>query len=107
MQSYCVADEDTVRGFQLAGVPGQAVSTLRETSDAIAAAYERAGCGLLIVTEEVVARLGPVLASLRLERSRPLVVEIPGPGRSTAGPGRESLGRLVRRMTGTSLEDDW
>jgi vacuolar-type H+-ATPase subunit F/Vma7 len=104
VQAYCVADEDTVRGFRLAGVPGQAVSTLQETAGAVAAAFERSDCSLLILTEQVAAGLGPRLLALRIERSRPLVVEIPGPRGPASGAGRESLRRLVQRVVGTSLE---
>jgi vacuolar-type H+-ATPase subunit F/Vma7 len=106
VQAFCIADEDTVRGFRLAGVPGQAVSTLQETSEAVTLAYERPDCALLIVTEQVVASLGPQLATLRGERNRPLVVEIPGPGGPASGAGRESLRRLVQSVVGTNLEEE-
>lgn len=106
MPAYCIAVEDTVRGFRLAGVAGQAVSTLQETAEAVARALERPDCDLLIATEQVVARVGPGLASLRVERSRPLIVEIPGPAGSPAGVRRESLQRLVQRALGTSLEGE-
>lgn len=102
MPFYCVADQDTVRGFRLAGVPGRAVATPEETDEALAWALERPDCELLILTEEVAAGLGPRLETLRLERSRPLIVEIPGP----KGPrvGSESLRRLLQRAVSTSLE---
>jgi V/A-type H+-transporting ATPase subunit F len=101
---YCIADEDTVRGFRLAGVPGRVVSTHPEAAEALAWAMEQPDCGLLILTEDVMAGFGPQLEALRVERSRPLIVEIPGPG----GPrsGRESLRRLVQRAVGTRLENE-
>ena len=102
MRLVCVADEDTVRGFRLAGVPGRAVSGPGEASEAIAWALEGPECGLLILTEEVCACLGPQVEALRTERSRPILVEIPGPGGPRAG--RESLRLLVQRAVGTSLE---
>lgn len=102
MPFYCVADGDTVRGFRLAGVPGRAVAAPAETEEALAWALARSDCELLILTEEVAAGLGIRLETLRLERSRPLIVEIPGPGGPRAG--RESLRRLVQRAVGTSLE---
>ncbi len=106
MKAYCIADEDTVRGFRLAGVPGEAVSTLQEMSEAVARAFERPDCALVIVTGQVAARLGPGFAALRVERGRPLVVEIPGPEAPVRGAGRESLRRLVQRIVGTSLEGE-
>lgn len=104
MPFYCIADEDTVRGFRLAGVPGRAVSKPEEAPEALAWAMEHPDCDLLILTEDVAAGLGPRLEALRVERSRPLVVEIPGPGGPRAG--RESLRRLVQRAVGTSLEKE-
>ena len=34
MNFYCVADEDTVRGFRLAGVEGRVVESPREAASA-------------------------------------------------------------------------
>ena len=106
MQAFCIADEDTVRGFRLAGVPGQAASTAGEAAEALAQARQRAGCGLLIVTGEVCASLGPELAALRAAGDGPLVVEIPGPGGARPATSPEGLARLVRSIAGTALEDE-
>ena len=38
MKFYCIADEDTVRGFRLAGVPGQVVTTPQQAAEALSAA---------------------------------------------------------------------
>ena len=35
MKFYCIADEDTVRGFRLAGVEGQEVSGPDEAAEAV------------------------------------------------------------------------
>jgi vacuolar-type H+-ATPase subunit F/Vma7 len=104
LRAYCIADEDTVRGFRLAGVPGRSVSTPMEGAEVLAWAMEQPDYGLLILTEDVMASLGPQLEVLRMERNRPLLVEIPGP----AGPKaeRESLRQLVQRAVGTSLEKE-
>lgn len=104
MPCYCIADADTVRGFRLAGVPSQAVSTPSESIKALAWAVAKPDCEILILTEDVAASLGPQLEAFRLEHERPLLVEIPGPG----GPrtGSEGLRRLVRSAVGTSLEKE-
>jgi vacuolar-type H+-ATPase subunit F/Vma7 len=99
---FCLADEDTIRGFRLAGVPGRAVASPREAAEALAWAREQPDCGLLILTEDVMISLGPPLDALQAERSRPIVVAIPGPGGPKAG--REDLRQLVQRAVGTSLE---
>ena len=104
MDLYIIADEDTVRGFRLAGVPGRAVSSFRGATEALAWAMEQPDLGLLILTEELCAGFGPQLEALRAERNRPVIVEIPGPGGPKAG--RESLRQLVQRAVGTNLEKE-
>ncbi|HXY28843.1 MAG TPA: V-type ATP synthase subunit F, partial [Acidimicrobiales bacterium] len=93
VQAFCIADEDTVRGFRLAGVAGEVVSTPREAAEALARARQLPDCALLILTEQVCSGLGPELSTLRLECNRPLVVEIPGPGGPMTAAGRPGLGR--------------
>ena len=105
MRAFCIGDEDTVRGFRLAGVPGEAVSTAGEAAEALARARRWADCGLLIVTEQACALLGQELASLRAAGDRPTVVEIPGPGGPRVVTSGDGLARLVRSIAGTSLED--
>ncbi len=106
MHAFCIADEDTVRGFRLAGVHGEAVSTPHEAADALARARQLPECALLIVTEQVSESLGPELVRIRLAGGRPTVVEVPGPrGPRTSAP-RASLKTLVRSAVGTALEDE-
>jgi vacuolar-type H+-ATPase subunit F/Vma7 len=106
LRLYCIADEDTVRGFRLAGVAGQAVRGPEEAAAGFTAAVERNDCDLLILTENVVAYLGPSLDALRAERSRPVVVEIPGPGGHLPGHGHDRLSRLVQGVVGTTLGEE-
>ena len=103
MRPYCIADLDTVRGFRLAGVAGQAVLGPEEAAAALARAVQETDCSLLILTENVVAHLGPRLDALRAERNRPVIVEIQGPAGHLLGRGHESLSRLVQGVVGTTL----
>ncbi len=106
MRALCIANEDTVRGFRLAGVQGEAVSTPREAAEALDRARHGPDCALLIVTEHVAAVLGPELTRLRLAGGRPIVVEIPGPGGPMTSARRTGLDRLVRSIMGTALEEE-
>ncbi|HNX95259.1 MAG TPA: V-type ATP synthase subunit F [Holophaga sp.] len=103
---YCLGDEDTVRGFRLAGVSGRTVLCPGEGADALggglAWALAQPDCDLLVLTEEVAAALGARMEALRNERTRPLIVEIPGP--AGPRPGRENLRQLVQRAVGSRLE---
>jgi V/A-type H+-transporting ATPase subunit F len=97
----CIADEETVRGFRLAGIGAQVASTAEEAWVAIEAAVDEADCGVIIITERVAAWIQPLIEMVRLQRDRPLIVEIPGPeGRL---PGRKSLHELVQEAVGVSV----
>ncbi len=101
MKFFCIADEDTVRGFRLAGVAGTAVSTPAEAAEALAKAIQEPEWGILILSSSIASRIRASVESVRLERERPLFVEIPGP--EGPAPGGESLRRLVQRSVGVSL----
>ncbi len=101
MKFCCIADEDTVRGFRLAGITGRAVTTVPEAAAAVQEAGERSDCGIIILTDKVAAGIRSQVDAIRLERDRPLIVEIPGPD----GPllGRKSLHQLVQEAVGMRL----
>ena len=98
MMFYCIADEDTVRGFRLAGLAGQAVSTAQQAAAAVAAAAARPDCGIIILTERIAASIRPQVDAIRLDRDRPLIVAIPGPEGPL--PGRKSLRQFVQEAVG-------
>jgi V/A-type H+-transporting ATPase subunit F len=98
VKCYCIADEDTVRGFRLAGVPGQAVAGTVAAAAAVSGAVAQPECGVIILTHQVAEGIREQVEAIRLERERPLIVEIPGP----AGPlpGRKSLRQFVQEAVG-------
>jgi V/A-type H+-transporting ATPase subunit F len=98
---YCIADETTVRGFRLAGVDGQVVTTAPQSATAIATLAAQPDCAILILTETVAAGIRPLVDQFRLERSRPLIVEIPGPEGPVAG--RKSLRQFVQEAVGMKV----
>jgi V/A-type H+/Na+-transporting ATPase subunit F len=95
---YCIADQDTVRGFRLAGIAGQVVTTAPQAAVAMEAAAARADVGIIILTETVAAGIRDQVDAMRLARTRPLVVEVPGP----EGPvtSRKSLREFVQEAVG-------
>ena len=101
MTFYCIADEDTVRGFRLAGIRGQAVSTAGEASTAIREAVDRGEGGVLILTQNIAAGIRDLVEALRLEQDRPLIIEIPGPEGPVAG--RRSLRQVVEEVVGLRI----
>jgi V/A-type H+-transporting ATPase subunit F len=95
---YCIADEDTVRGFRLAGIAGEVVTAAPPAARALGAAVSRADVGIIILTESIAAGLRDQVDAIRRTQARPLIVEIPGP----AGPlaGRKSLREFVQEAVG-------
>jgi V/A-type H+-transporting ATPase subunit F len=98
---YCIADEDTVRGFQLAGIGAQVAATAEEARITIDEVAARPDCGVIIITEKVAAWIRPQIEMIRLTRGRLLIVEVPGP----EGPlsGRKSLREFVQEAVGVSV----
>ncbi|MBM3887919.1 MAG: Vacuolar H+transporting two-sector ATPase F subunit [Verrucomicrobia bacterium] len=101
MKFYCIADEDTVRGFRLAGVEGRVVADARQAAEALAEAAAHADCGIVILTERVAVGIRERVDAIRFERARPLIVEVPG----SEGPlpDRRSLRQLVQAAVGIRL----
>jgi len=98
---FCIADEDTVLGFRLAGIAGQAVTTITETMAAIEEALVRPDCGIIIITQGIASGIHEKIETIRFERDRPLIVEIPGPEGEL--PGRKTLRQFVQEAVGISV----
>ena len=98
MKYFCIGDEDCVRGFRLAGIAGKIVTTPEQANVAVEEAMTRRDCGIVIITEKVASEIRRRVESLRLERARPLIVEIPGPDGPL--PGRISLRQFVQEAVG-------
>ncbi len=102
MNFYCIADEDTVRGFRLAGVEGRVVTSAPDAAEALNQAAARAETGILILTQPVAAWIREQVDAFRLQHDRPLLVEIPGPDGPLAG--RKTLRQLVDSAVGICVE---
>ncbi len=101
MKFYCIADEDTVRGFRLAGVAGCAVSTAEQAAAAFETAVAQPDHGILLLTEPVASAIRQQVDAVRQERSQPLIVEIPG----IEGPlpGRKAIRQIVQEAVGIRI----
>jgi V/A-type H+/Na+-transporting ATPase subunit F len=100
----CLADEDTVRGFRLAGVQGEAVESAPQAAAALERAAGTPDCGIIILTENIAAGIRAQVDRMRLERELPLIVEIPGPMKSQVRHG--SLRELVQQAVGISMSTE-
>jgi V/A-type H+/Na+-transporting ATPase subunit F len=98
---YCIADEDTARGFRLAGIVTHVAETAEQARAAVNETTVQPDCGVMIITEKVAAWIRPHIEMIRLTRDRPLIVEIPGPEGPI--PGRKSLRAFVQEAVGVSV----
>lgn len=102
MKLYCLADEETVRGFRLAGLAGRAAATPEQAASAFHALAALPDCGLLIVTQPVADGIRELVDRYRLEQERPLIVEIPGP--TGWVPGHKHLRQIAQDAVGVRVD---
>ncbi len=102
MRFYCIGDEETVRGFRLAGVAGWPVKTASEAAEALARVAAQPDVGIVLLTQKLAAGIRAQVDAFRLERDRPLLLEIPGPDGPL--PERKSLRQLVHSAVGIRID---
>lgn len=102
MRVACIADEDTVRGFSLAGVAGHKVTSPAEAAEALRHVLAEPDIGLIILTSQAAAGIRNEVEAVRLGRDRPLIAEIPGP--SGTLPLQRDLRHSVEEAIGIHLE---
>lgn len=102
MKFFCIGDENTVRGFRLAGIEGDVVFTPQQAAQAVRKALANQECGIIILTQKIAAAISQQVKIIRLERERPLIVEIPG----AEGPlsGRKGLLQFAQAAVGLNLD---
>jgi V/A-type H+-transporting ATPase subunit F len=98
---YCIADEDTVRGFRLAGVEGRAVAEPKQAAEALDEVFRRMGVGIVILTDVVAAGIRSQVDAYRAGSACPLIVEIPG--LKGPMPGRKTLRQFVQEAIGMRI----
>lgn len=104
MKFYCIADEDTVRGFQLAGIAGEAVVSAPDAGAAIRKAMTRADCGVIILTSRIADFIRPLIEQLRHECEQPLILEITGPEGDSSQ--HKNLRQLVQEAVGIHIDQE-
>lgn len=99
MKFYLISDNvDTVVGLRLAGIPGEVVHGEEEFRAALASAMDAEDNGVILITQKLVSLSRDYIYDLKLNRTHPLIVEIPdrhgGAGVSDAMLGyvREAVG---------------
>lgn len=78
MKMFLISDNiDTRTGLRLAGVDGVVVKGREEALSALEKAMADKSIGIILITEILVELIPEVISDIKLNRSRPLIVEIP------------------------------
>ncbi len=101
MKYFIIGDEDTVLGFELAGVSGIAVETSDDTDKAFTSALQDRENGIIIITENAASMIRERVDSLLFTAAFPLIVEIPGS--EGQNKDRKDLRTLVNEAIGIKL----
>ena len=99
---YLISDNtDTIEGMRLAGIEGEIVHTEEEMRHALERTMEIEDIGILLLTERLVALCPQSVSELKLNRQRPLIVEIPD--RHGEGRNKNSIMRYIREAIGVKI----
>lgn len=102
MKFYLISDNiDTQMGMRLAGIEGVVAHTEPEVTEALDSAFSDESVAVVLMTEKLVKLCREKVYSLKLNRSRPLIVEIPD--RHGNSGISEAISRYVADAVGIKL----
>ncbi|MBS5479695.1 MAG: V-type ATP synthase subunit F [Acutalibacteraceae bacterium] len=102
MRFYVISDNvDTQVGMRLAGIEGIVVHEADEVHKALSDAMEQDDIAVILMTEHLVRLCRDLVDDLKLNRARPLIVEIPD--RHGNGRAKDSITRYVREAIGIRI----
>jgi V/A-type H+-transporting ATPase subunit F len=101
MKFYVIADENTVTGFKLVGLGGEAVESPDEAREALGRAFESREIGIIIITERIADEIRSEIEDFTFGRAFPLIIEVP----DREGPveGRVSIREMVNAAVGVKI----
>ena len=88
-------------GMRFAGIPGVVVHEEEEVRRELTQAIEREDIAVILMTEKLVSLCPDIVYDLKLNRKKPLIVEIPD--RHGNGRTADSITRYVREAIGVKL----
>jgi V/A-type H+-transporting ATPase subunit F len=101
MKFYVIADENTVAGFKLVGLEGEAVESAEGAREALEKAFESKETGIIIITERVADSIREEIEDFTFGHAFPLIIEVP----DREGPveGRMSIREMVNTAVGVKI----
>ena len=101
MKFYLISDNvDTKMGMRFAGIPGVVVHE-EDVSRELTQAMEREDIAVILMTEKLVSLCPDIVYDLKLNRKKPLIVEIPD--RHGNGRTKDSITKYVQDAIGVKL----
>lgn len=94
-------NHDTQMGLRLAGIEGVVVHDREAAEQALDAAVNDEGVAVVLITERLVQLCPERISDIKLNRARPLLVEIPD--RHAEGRSSDSIMRYVREAIGIQI----
>mgnify|MGYP006277755091 CR=1 FL=1 len=101
MRFYVIADENTVTGFKLVGIDGEAVDSAEGAREALGKAFDSGETGIVVITERVAETIREDIEKYTYGQAFPLIIEIP----DREGPleGRISIREMVNAAVGVKV----
>jgi vacuolar-type H+-ATPase subunit F/Vma7 len=102
MLGFVIGDNNMITGFQLVGVEGVQVNSTDEAKQALESVLARGNVAVVIVSQAFSTQpaMREAIDKIRRERTKPLIVEIPG-SRGTTGETR--ISHLLSKTLGVRL----
>ncbi len=101
MKVMVIGHPDAVLGFSLVGVQGVPATTPTEANRALDEALSRPDVGIILVTDDISAKIQGRMDTLKLRSTVPLVVEISSPREKATN--QPSISEIVFRAIGIKL----
>ena len=102
MKFYLISDNvDTKMGMRFAGIEGVVVHEEDEVRRELEKAIENEDIAVILMTEKLVSLCPDIVYNLKLNRKKPLIVEIPD--RHGNGRTKDSITRYVQDAIGIKL----
>ncbi len=102
MKYFLISDNtDTTTGMRLAGIEGVIVHTADEVRTELEKACLDEDIAILLITEQLVPLCPELIYDIKLNRRRPLIVEIPD--RHGSGRNADSIMNYVRDAIGVKV----
>ena len=102
MKFYLISDNvDTKMGMRFAGIPGVVVHEEEEVRRELTKAMDDEEIAVILMTEKLVSLCPDIVYDLKLNRKKPLIVEIPD--RHGNGRTKDSITNYVQDAIGVKL----